>query len=159
MKFRAISTRTREQVGEEFEASDWGAAKIIGAMREDPTTRVVIQEVLPLGEECPSSCECRPVDDGSGTASASSDDEETPRAHNTLREIEKELSRWLSRPSGVLRLPEGYTLVAHIEQVGAVTPFGQRWEWPVSFTLVLQVPEKGGPNNGSSRGSLDNPAE
>ena len=143
MRFRAIGTRTREQVGEEFDAPDWGAAKVIGAMRETVDTRVVIQEVHP------AKALLNFMDSIEETTSEfiEQDKERAEEKDLPLQEVERKLDYWLRYTiSGVnTKLPAGFHLAAHVHRSPGASIEGR---WPVSFTLV-QDEEENVPENGN----------
>jgi len=140
VRFRAISTRTREQVGKEFDAPDWGAAKVIGAMRETSDTRVVIQEVHPAQASLDSIDVAEELDK---MAKGREEDKDLP-----LQEVERRLDHWLHLyiQTSTLELPRGFRLVPHVHRGIDASMRGQ---WSVTITLV-QDDEKQETEKGSS---------
>lgn len=168
MKYRVINARTREPIGGDFEAPNISAAKVVGAMREDSMTRVIVFELPPEAKPVPMVLANMPItnvndpapeDDRASPAyvnrMAMGVDMAVPGSDETvinfpLAEVERALAHWLNysrfRPQG---LPEGYRLVPHVHRGPRENLIGR---WEVSLVLVSEEPAKRAPENGSSPG-------
>lgn len=139
MKYRAINARTREQVGDTFEAPDFEAAKVVDAMREDSMTKIIVYELMmvPMRAE-PMPPAILGVDMASGE-----DRGDVHLPDRFFAEVERSLHNWLNysreRPTGI---PAGHHLGVHVHR-GPRENLAGRWE--ISFLLVQDEPAKTDP--------------
>ena len=149
MKYRAINARTREPVGADFDAPEYSAAKVVGAMREDQFTRVIVYELPSEARPVQAVQASMPITEGDRAFMGV--DQAVPGRDKTVvvfsfGDIERLVEKWLDSN---LLLPGGYRLVPHVHR-GMRENLAGKWE--VSFILVSPKPEKHAPENGSSPG-------
>jgi hypothetical protein len=155
VKFRVVCARTREPLGE-FEATDQKDAAEKGKKYEDKTRHTIVYPVPEEATPVEAVKANLPIEENGhvqvGVDMALGEDKTVVVTPHPFRTIEQRLEKWLSNPVsiGLMSLPEGYSLVPHIDKEGGDC---RRGEWPVTFTLVHRWPEKRGSGNGSSQRS------